>query len=138
MGNLRQDADAVSCLPFCILASPVLQIFYNMKRVFYCFMGFLSFDIDTRTNTAVVVFKFLSVKHRLGKFIFYVKHEGAPFFLSNSDNGILASNSSIVLHKKVAKEPLGYAPLRLEHYYTPYEAGCKDFFYFKLSDNLLT
>lgn len=41
------------------------------------------------------------------------------------------------MNKKVAKEPLGYAPLRLEHYYTPYEAGCKDFFYLKLSDNLL-
>ena len=81
MGNLRQDADAVSRLSLRILACPVLQIFYNVKRVFYRFMGFLSFDIDARTNTAVIVFKFLSVKQRFGKLIFYIKHEGAPFYL---------------------------------------------------------
>ena len=117
VGNLCQDADAVTGLSFCVLTCPVLQIFHNLKCIFYCGMAFLSFDIDTGADTAVVMFKFRTVKRCFGDCIFYIKHSFTPF-LPYSQN-----------KKKVAKSPC-YRTLLCDlcYHYTPFLSRCKQLF----------
>ena len=64
MGNLKQDADAVAGFSLCVLAGPVLQVFYDPESIFHCLMGFKTLDIDHCSDSAVIMLKIPVIKPR--------------------------------------------------------------------------
>ena len=66
MRDLGQDTDTVTCLTLCILTGTVFQIFYNLQCILHRFTALYSLDIDAGTDTAIVMFKFRTMKRRLG------------------------------------------------------------------------
>ena len=81
VGDLRQNADAVTCLAFCILAGAVLQLFYDRKRILDDTSGTEALEVDDCTDTAVVVLKCGAVKPLclVGRFISEIVHNFHPF-----------------------------------------------------------
>ena len=69
MGNLKEDTNAITCFAFCIFSGTMIQILYNPQCVGNCIMGFFAFDIDNCSDTAVIMFKFLTVKFPAFPFI---------------------------------------------------------------------
>ena len=62
MGNLKKDTNTITGFSFCIFSCTVLQILYDPQCIGNCIMGFFSFDINNCSDSAVVMFKLLSVK----------------------------------------------------------------------------
>ena len=62
MGYLQKNTYTVSGLSFCVLSCSVLQVLYDLKRSGNCTVALHAFDIYDRTDTAVIVFKTLTVK----------------------------------------------------------------------------
>ena len=79
MRNLGQNTDTVSGLSLCILTCPVLQILHNFQSIFHCLTALLPFDIDTGTDTAVIMLKHLTIKRCLRYFLLHIKHGCTPF-----------------------------------------------------------
>ena len=78
MGNLKEDTNAITCFAFCIFSGTMIQILYNPQCVGNCIMGFFAFDIDNCTDTAVIMFKFLTVKSL--PFLYHFFHFPHPFY----------------------------------------------------------
>ena len=61
-----------------IFSGTMIQILYNPQCVGNCIMGFFAFDIDNCTDTAVIMFKFLTVKSL--PFLYHFFHFPHPFY----------------------------------------------------------
>ena len=61
MGNLGQNTDTVTGLAFRILTGSVLQILYDLQRILYGRAALLSVNIDTGSDTAVIMLKFFPI-----------------------------------------------------------------------------
>ena len=61
MGNLGQNTDTVTGLAFRILTGSVLQILYDLQRILYGSTAFLTVNIDTGSDTAVIMLKFFPI-----------------------------------------------------------------------------
>ena len=61
MGNLNHDTNTVSGLAFRILTGSVLQILYDLQRILYGRAALLSVNIDTGSDTAVIMLKFFPI-----------------------------------------------------------------------------
>ena len=61
MRNLSQNADTVTGLAFRILTCSVLQILYDLQRILNSSAAFLSMNIDTGSDTAVIMLKFFPI-----------------------------------------------------------------------------
>ena len=62
MGYLQKNTDTVSGLSFCVLSCSVFQVLYDLKRSGNCAVALHALNIYDRTDTAVIVFKTLTVK----------------------------------------------------------------------------
>ena len=109
VGHLGQDTDTVTGLAFCIFTGSVLQVFNDFQGIFYGLVTFLTFNIHTGTDTAVIMLKFLPVKRSFGEFILYFKHLLFPPITSLPQVCRFASDHStltgifIHIHKKGRK-----------------------------------
>ena len=61
VGDLGQNTDTVTGLTFRILTGSVLQIFYDLQRILNGSAAFLSVNIDTGSDTAVIMLKFFPI-----------------------------------------------------------------------------
>ena len=61
VGNLGQNTDTVTGLAFRILTGSVLQILYDLQRILYGRAALLSVNIDTGSDTAVIMLKFFPI-----------------------------------------------------------------------------
>ncbi len=76
--NLGQNSHAVSRLALRILPCPVLQILHNPQSVLHGLAALFSFNIHTGSDTAVVMFKFRTVKRRPWNCQPCIKHTFSP------------------------------------------------------------
>ena len=56
-----QNTDTVTGLAFRILTGSVLQILYDLQRILYGRAALLSVNIDTGSDTAVIMLKFFPI-----------------------------------------------------------------------------
>ena len=75
MRHLREDSHAVSRLALRILTGTMLQILHNPKRILHDGTALFALDIDTRADTAVVVFKLRPVERGFRDGCLYIKHK---------------------------------------------------------------
>ena len=61
VGDLGQNTDTVTGLTFRILTGSVLQILYDLQRILNSSAAFLSMNIDTGSDTAVIMLKFFPI-----------------------------------------------------------------------------
>ena len=61
VGDLGQNTDTVTGLAFRILTGSVLQILYDLQRILYGRAALLSVNIDTGSDTAVIMLKFFPI-----------------------------------------------------------------------------
>ena len=61
MRDLGQNTDTVTGLAFRILTGSVLQILYDLQRILYGSTAFLTVNIDTGSDTAVIMLKFFPI-----------------------------------------------------------------------------
>lgn len=61
MRDLGQNTDTVTDLTFRILTGSVLQILYDLQRILNSSAAFLSVNIDTGSDTAVIMLKFFPI-----------------------------------------------------------------------------
>ena len=61
MRDLSQNSDTVTGLAFRILTGSVLQILYDLQRILNSSAAFLSMNIDTGSDTAVIMLKFFPI-----------------------------------------------------------------------------
>lgn len=59
--DLGQNTDTVTGLAFRILTGSVLQILYDLQRILYGRAALLSVNIDTGSDTAVIMLKFFPI-----------------------------------------------------------------------------
>lgn len=61
VGDLGQNTYTVTGLTFRILTGSVLQILYDLQRILNSSAAFLSMNIDTGSDTAVIMLKFFPI-----------------------------------------------------------------------------
>ena len=57
MRYLCKDTNSITSLSGSVLTGSMLKILYNLKSIINYLVAFLSFNIDYRTNTTVVMFE---------------------------------------------------------------------------------
>ncbi len=117
VGDLGQNTDTVTGLTFRILTGSVLQILYDLQRILYSSAALLSMNIDTGSDTAVIMLNLICL------FLFRTSFARLCF-------------QHFPATKKGRNETLSSASLRPFLYYTPIFLICKYRFFYELSDNL--
>ena len=79
--NLQKDTYTISCLSFCILAGTMFQMLYDSECICNCIMSLFTFYIYNRTDTTVIMLKFLSIKSLI--FSHYFLHIDCSFLSLN-------------------------------------------------------
>ena len=74
MGDLCENSHTVTGLSLCILSCAVLQVFHYFQCIFHCRTALFALNVYAGTDTAVVMFKFRTVKGGIRLCPFYIKH----------------------------------------------------------------